>query len=150
MQEWVPLNRLKVNQATKQIIDGVELEIYVSPYDVPEGVRGNFNADKKHFVIDFRYAGGETENLYSEEVEPHITLHLGRNSRRIYHIVVDTVSLGAKEVGLVLGVELVKNQVQHAIDTLAEKPGLATRLGNYRLTKKVIADNSERLFSGAH
>ncbi len=37
--------------------DAIEVGILISPYDIPDGVRGGYDGDLKRFVVEFRYIG---------------------------------------------------------------------------------------------
>jgi hypothetical protein len=145
MSEWLKLDPRKLNPARREQIRGVEVEVFLSPYDVPDAVRGDFDDEVRRFVIEFKYpTGGET--LVSSDDDRHVRLFTGRHSGRVYRIEVDVEALEAKAVGLrVHGPKLIE-EVDEAIDRAVRKPDHKVRPVNYAIVRDIIAERSGELF----
>jgi hypothetical protein len=142
--KWLELNQIPLNEWRQEELNGVLVQVSVSPYDVPIAVRGYPDSDPGWFVIEFKYA--TEEELRPAEGAPHIVLLLGKNSGRIYKIRINRKALAVEKVGLELKVEKLQQEVSRAIDQ-ALQTGATNRLSNtYDLTKKVILNNRKDLF----
>ncbi len=122
--EWKALNSRKLNQPSSEEVSGVEIRAYTSPYDVPEAIRVYEYPDKCHFLIEFKYIGGEEAVIPSIE-DGYIKLWLGRDSRRLCRVEFD---LKQYEPDAVYGI----------IDKLSSEPQSPPRQGNYQIAKEVL------------
>ena len=134
MNEWVRLDAEKLNTPQSQAIRGVNITVRMSPYDVPEAVRGYYDEAQRRFVIEFRYI--DDEPLQKKQEGAHITLRIGRHSGRLYGIEVDVDAMKSQAVDL--------NQ---AIDSLASLPRKRSRHENYEVAKKAIAEKKGEIFA---
>ena len=144
MSGWLRLNQSELNKGTPKKINGVEVVVFLSPYDIPEGVRGDFDESLKRFVIRFKYLGGpEKPNEPLEQVsqDDHVTLAVGRNSHRLYRVEIDVMSLGADEIVLKVAEDL-----DEAIDWLSEKRHRPSNRGRYDVAKMAISERKDELF----
>jgi hypothetical protein len=98
--KWIEVDPGSVNPPKTEKLDGVEVTVLMSPYDVPQALRGRYDETKKRFAIEFRYLGEEDtrDEVYGE----HVVLQLGENSGRLYGIVLDVDAMKASWVQLVL------------------------------------------------
>jgi hypothetical protein len=119
-------------------LQGVKVDVLVSPYDVPEAVRGYFDPQQKCFVIEFKYISPEPTVERSQD--ENVTLRVGRNSGRLYAIHLDVRKFDANTVQLRLEVaEALRNVMTH----LVQQPVSPMRKSNYKMAKSVIEDNKE-------
>jgi hypothetical protein len=97
--KWIEVDPQAVNLPRTTKLDGVEVTVMMSPYDVPQALRGEYEEKNKRFVIEFRYLGEEDtrDELYNE----HVTLRLGKHSGRLYGIELDVDAMNASWVQLV-------------------------------------------------
>jgi hypothetical protein len=107
---------------------GVAFHVFLSPYDLPEAVRGRYNETLRRFVIDFKYVTEEASDLL--KVDAYVKLRVGHRSRRLYQIEVDVQGLGASQVALKIG------QAIDQLPSLLDTPRLPT--GNFTVAKAVI------------
>jgi len=122
-------------------LHGVKVEVLVSPYDVPQAVRGYFCDGRKFFTIEFRYISSEKE-MIEKSLEEHVTVKIGKNSQRLYAISLDMQSLQANSIKLRLEVaETLKNVLTHLI----QQPVSAIRESNYKLAKEAVEQNESRI-----
>jgi len=104
---WLSVDPTTFDPAKMIIQKGVEFHVFVSPYDLPDAVRGHFDAKVDRFLIEFRYLSNERAERV--RVDPHVVLDVGVRSRRLQRIEVDVNGLGAGQVAL---------RIDKAIDSL--------------------------------
>ena len=129
--EWKDLNQEDWNQPQSEDFRGERLVAFVSPYDVPEAVRGYYDEGKKTFAIELKYIGGD-ETLRSAAKDETVTLWIGRDSKRLYRIDLKGGSQEPKWMVQVLP------EVDEAIDELANEPQLPPRTDNYELARRIF------------
>lgn len=145
MSGWLELEQDKLDEGTQREIRGVEVMVFLSPYDIPEAVRGSFDKSIDRFVIEFKYLGGPeepNEPLDKESQDKHVVLAVGRHSHRLYRIEVDVVSLGVEAVGL----HVLEDEMDGAIDWLSDQRERPGNRGHYEIVKKAISEHSTELF----
>lgn len=118
---------------------GVEVQIIVSPYDIPTAVRGRYDEKLGRFVIEFRYIDDEPWDR--EEFEPHVFLRLGESSGRVAGVEVDVDALNVSEVQLKLGA--VRQALSHA------KKREQRRWDNYDIAFDVLRGHHDEIVRGA-
>jgi hypothetical protein len=144
MSEWISLNPEQVSRQMRQTRreDGIEISVALSPYEIPDAVRGVFDSTLKQFVVEFRYLAQEA--WLPRRHDDYITLRVGKNSGRIYGIEIDVIAMKAKAVGLTMHLP---KMVNRAIDKeLRTVEGRARRETNYQLAKSAISDERDMLF----
>jgi len=136
MNEWLP-SGVSASLTKSEEIRGVKVEVSMSPYDVPTGVRGY--TDAKFFVIEFKYMTSD-ERVRSVPHGDHVFVEVGVNSRRIYRIRIDTEKLKFDTVAVE-----VKEAIEKTINELG--PRANNRLvESYRLNENIILNNRRELF----
>jgi hypothetical protein len=143
MQEWleVDLDTEKLKQSRK--IRGVVVELLVSPYDVPEAVRGFFDKETNRFAVEFKYIGSGDEPKKNNQQDRFLNFRIGENSGRLYRLEIDVEALKANSVELRM---LVEREVSEALDQLIQRSGRVNRQDNYRLAKEAIVARQNQLF----
>lgn len=141
-KQWVRLDPAKLGKESGEGIQGVEIQVFLSPYDIPMAVRGDYDEQEKRFVIRFRYIVGEPSKSLKID-NKYIRLSVGKNSGRLQTIEVDVDALSATHVGLRM---LVPRAVKDAIERLASEPERGPQRANYRIAGDVIADRQEEIF----
>ncbi len=138
---WIPLRELRLNDEIEhRKLQGVKVDVLVSPYDIPEAVRGDFIEGKNRFVIEFKYISEESTR--ERLLEPNVKVRIGKNSSRLYAIDLDMKALDASAVSLRVQVaEALRNVLTHLI----QQPVSAVRQKNYKLAKDVIEQNETRI-----
>jgi len=142
--EWLQVDTQDLNKEVTKTIRDVRVKVSLSPYDVPQMVRGFRETDSDFFVIELKYLTDEPIKAVQAKNAP-IELGVGVNSGRIYRIKVDVVKLGCTAVGL----EFVERDVLGAIEGLGASPPFNRLPERYKLTRDVISSYGDRLFSGA-
>lgn len=112
MNEW---HKLTSSPGVRAADSGPDLQfnVVVSPYDVPEAVRGR-RTSEGGLVIEFRYIDGE-EPSKEVRLDDNIVVLEGKHSKRLLAIKVDVRALGAESVGLAINTpEALKQELETA------------------------------------
>jgi len=110
--EWIEVDPSAVNPPKTEELDGVEVTVLMSPYDIPKALRGRYDKSSKRFVIEFHYIGDEATR--DEPSEGHLVLRLGKNSGRLYGIILDVDAMKASWVQLaILALQKREEKRQH-------------------------------------
>jgi hypothetical protein len=118
-----------------------ELTVSLSPYDVPEAMRGRPDEGGRCFIIDFKYLTPSEPIAEAETDTDLVKIYLGKNSGRIYSIRACTDE-GQRNV---FSVQLESN-VQNALEKLEQEASLDF---GPRQRVKVIEDLT-RVYVQAH
>jgi hypothetical protein len=123
-------------------LNGIKVDVLVSPYDVPEAVRGYFCDERQCFIIEFKYISPEPTVERSQD--ENVKLSIGRHSGRLYAIHLDLRKFNANSVQLRLEVaKALRNVMTH----LVQQPVSPMRTSNYKMAKSVIEENKQELIS---
>ena len=136
--EWIQLDTSQLNKPRREKAGNLEINVFASPYDVPEAVRGYYDEEERRFTIEFKYMG-ESEQLVSDAQHEGVNLKIGRHSRRLYRIEIDTEALKAKTIELNV-------HVNKAIEDLSKKQHSLHATTNYEMTKRVMSERGSQLF----
>jgi hypothetical protein len=139
MGEWIKIEPESLGKPETKMVSGVEIRLLVSPYDLPQQVRGMYDDAIKKFVIDFSYL--DSEETKTEKIDKYLTAFAGKNSGRLYKIQIDVDALKVQSVQLNLGIPQV---LSTSIDQL--RSSYAERGDNYDAVNKVIAAKQNELF----
>lgn len=136
MSDWIPIQPDEVKTAPVRKPANIEINLSLSPYDVPEAVRG-YCMERKKFVIEFKYINDEPTRV---ERTDEFLVRVGRHTGRLYEIEVDADRLGARSVTL----KTLPEQIDSAIESLARRH--EGRRDNYNVAKEVLAERRDQLF----
>jgi hypothetical protein len=134
MSGWIEVDSQKINPPTQVNVNGVTFDVMMSPYDVPRQVRGNYDKDLEHFVIEFDYL--DSEPLKERRVDRYVSLQVGKNSGRLYRIEVDTVALNAGQI-----------QLRVSLSDLNLEPGRPEQKRNYDAVKQTLSTYDHELLN---
>jgi len=138
---WVSVTASKIDppDVESEVVDGIEVNVFLSPYDLPRALRGYYSEILKRFVIEFRYVDEEDFVLHNEK-EP-IVLRVGKRSRRMLGFQIDTDRLDVQQVEL--------NLLTEAIDHLIEEDAEQERHDNYLAAKEALEEVADRVLVGS-
>jgi len=140
MNDWIPIDLDKVSTEPIRVPDDVHIELYLSPFAIPEAVRGRFDKKQGKFFIEFRYSSNEP--TLRERQNDDIALHVGKRSGRLYGIEVNVEHAQAKSVTLTT---YIPKKISETIKRLAnDRPDY--RGDNFRVTNEVVDDRRDLLF----
>ncbi|WP_191830514.1 hypothetical protein [Pseudomonas fluorescens] len=113
LEEWISVSQHDLNEVeSKQQRGGLKLQFMVAPSDLPSAWR--VIHEKSNTVeVEFKYLGGSEPKLL-EHCANNITLEVGKHSKRIYKITLNTRSVPASG-------ELM---ISRAADVVEHGPGL--------------------------
>lgn len=144
MNPWIRLMPSRLNHRRIEDIGGVPVEVYLSPYDVPEAVRSYRDDATGHLIVQFRYMRVEEpkEPLSQHWVSNCVHIALGKHSGRIYRMELDLsqASTGTHPSTLVSAI------VGRAIDDLARERDGGRTAAKYLATQEAINAASDQLF----
>lgn len=83
--EWTPINHDVADLRRKILVHGREVEVAVSPYDIPEAVRVSFDDVRHRLKIEFRYISADEDRML-HMLPTDIILSLGKMSSRLYSV----------------------------------------------------------------
>jgi hypothetical protein len=134
---WIVLDP-HLYDPTKPVIDrGVAFSVFLSPYDMPDAVRGRYDQARKRFIIDFRYISDEETE--PKKVDTNVVVQIGRQTKRLHQIEVDIHALGAKQVALIL-----TNAIERTPHALG---AFRIPAANFAVAKDAIRANQVELLS---
>lgn len=136
--KWLHVEPNRYDEGEDVSRKGVAFHVFLSPYDLPEAVRGQYNERLRRFIIDFKYMTEEASDLL--KVDAYVKLRVGQRSRRLYQIEVDVQGLGASQVALKIG------QAIDQLPSLLDTPRPPT--GNFNVAKAVIQRKQPELLEG--
>ena len=133
---WLELDPESLAPPKDALVRGVTLRVVLSPYDVPDAVRGFRDAAKDRFVIEYRYIDDEPWTL--EHHSDGISARIGKTSKRLYGFEIDTTKLGAQAIIL--------EMIVATLDTLANSPKRHARRENYKVARSALAARQGEVF----
>ena len=144
MPKWIELEAQEYLRRGTVDAD-VHIEIAVSPYDIPEAVRGYRDQSGGRFVIEFRYMTTEDEERKRENEFTFV--RIGKRTGRLYAIEFDLTAAGLQEIeGIYLRVRA-PDIAGRSIELLEQEPGREHRRENYRVARDVIFNEQNEIFS---
>jgi hypothetical protein len=93
---WISLDPEEIDSTEQEARKGVHLEFSLSPYDIPEGVRGYYCDDAKRFIIEFKYM--TEEPVMERKLSEHVSVREGRNSGRLHDVLIDVDALNVDRI----------------------------------------------------
>ncbi len=142
--EWIKINPSEYDEPRTETIRGVDVEVFLSPYEIPREVSGYYDEGVKKFMIVFKYIGdGEATEAVKED--DFITAIVGRQSHRLYRLELDVHGMAADLIELkVSGPKRAQAAIDHLSSSVARP-----RRGNYQTAKQVIADKGSQIFAAS-
>jgi hypothetical protein len=142
-QEWIAVDPAHLAEKKREKMEGgAEVILTASPYDVPDGVRANYDPAHKRWVIEFRYLGSEPFKRVQKSA--YVTLWIGKHSDRLYGLEIDADRAQAEHQG-VQWVNLVVKAIDQQMET-RKTPGMPF---NYDIAKKVLKEKEPELWQAA-
>ncbi|WP_437187611.1 hypothetical protein SH668x_001014 [Planctomicrobium sp. SH668] len=140
MSNWIQLNPDSLNKVTTESHSGVTVTIGMSPYDLPEAVRGKNQERIGRFVIYFKYLGRRTEGIRPARHNEYVTCMIGEHSGRLYQVRIDMKAVESNHVTL----KMLVPKVSETINVLQKMH--PDRKKNYGVARDVIQENTNQLF----
>ena len=124
--------------------DSIEVGVLISPYDIPNGVRGGYDDDLDRFVVEFRYM--VNEEYRSLDADNGTRIRLGKHSSRIVGVEVDM-----DRRGFAVAVEDRNAAAYAAIDKAIQnveeiEDARARRRENYAVAQRILEHKRNDIF----
>lgn len=139
---WIDLKQDILNESSKERINGVSVNLIISPLEAPLAIRGDYEQDVKLFVIRFKYV--KREKLIREEIDKHISFYTGKESNKIHKIEIDVDALNASAVDINL-LHNVEDDVTEALESY-KKSNSRVEDSIFDIASKAIHNHSKDLF----
>lgn len=145
--DWLKIAPLEFNRPARREVRGVSFEVYFSPYVVPTGVRGYYDDSLKRFLIEFRYL--DDEAVRTERQDEHVSLRVGRRTRRLFGIEIDVDRLQVEAVRLSVTVgDRLASIVNEAIGKHEKALGRSSNHDNCDAARRVVSGKHADIFTG--
>jgi len=141
MAKWIELDASTISDDERSEVSGVEIRVGLSPFDIPDGVRGYYDDQRQRFVIEFRYIGNHEEKVAGPK-DGHITIMVGKTSGRLYEIHVDIDKVSSQGIKLTL----LKPEVDKALDRLADQAS-EPKKRSYQVARAAFTENAQELLT---
>lgn len=139
---WIQIAYRRPLTAGKNDVSAVTVGFNVAPHQVPKAVRGYLDSQRGRVVIELRYADDEEFRL--ERQDERVWLRLGKHSRRLFGLELETTGSAVPKVQLRFrAVEEIEEAVEKLI---MQKPSSRER-ENYSFAKQAIESRKSRLSS---
>lgn len=130
-------------------VPDVVFDVVVSPYSVPDAVRG-VRTSEGRFRIEFRYIDGPEPTAAPKALDEHVRVIEGRHSGRLLAIEVDIDSLGAKSVGIAIKAEELdpsqfESRLSQILSDVAESASDASEKSALESTRIALMQRREAL-----
>lgn len=152
MSEWININfedieLIERKRKKKEVKTGIQLNLYISPYDIPDAVRGYYDKKNRKFVIEFSYIG--KEKIKDKKLNDDISLGVGINSNRIYKIYIDINYLNDSKNSKPKTVKLnfIIDKLNSAIDNFSKSiESKYSKLDNYNVVKGLLEKKIDKIY----
>ena len=143
-EEWVEADVASKLPPRDEEFRGVHIRVFVSPYNIPEAVRGYGISEPKRFRVEFRYP--EQDRSYIPVKHGPLELHVGKSSGRLCKIDVDVAALNVDTVSL----ELLQAAVASQLEALKQKQEFESqkaRRDNLDAVRAALDTTGDRVFA---
>lgn len=142
MNSWLKLDERSLNEPTVKSKSGVRLEVSLSPFDIPEAVRGFREAETGWFCIQFRYP--DSEECVSRKVSETMIVEEGKGSGRIQAIRVNVKGLDVGQVRLDLSIK-VNRELNEGLSKFFKTRTSTFASRQHGLTKRILNEKGRDL-----
>jgi hypothetical protein len=130
------LTAFRDDSPTLETIQGLGINIALSPYFFPERLDCEYDPQQGSLIIHFRYMDREDPDVLTQTPDPRVLIREAKHTRRLLevHVPVDQHDIG--------GVQLqVTDQVQSAIEQAARQHRDPRSGASYALAREAIIEN---------
>src|SRR5215472_12911944 len=111
MTEWIDVDVNRINREVPKDVLGVGVKLSFSPYDVPRQYRSYRDSNSKFFIIEFKYLLDEPTCTTTPQPDAPVELEIGKNSKRIYRIKLDTTKIRCESVRVEFELDLARGVI---------------------------------------
>ena len=138
-ERWIRVDADRYDEPEEVGLE-VEVGVFISPYAIPDSVRGTYDNERKRFVVQFNYMVDEPWSLM--ETNQPVAVRVGKHSRRVVGLEIDVDGIGASAVTVRL--DRLYEAAEGAIRDVGQRIG--GRLHNHYVTRQVLKDHRDSLF----
>ncbi|WP_036312298.1 hypothetical protein [Methylophaga thiooxydans] len=134
---WIEVSQNEVNKPQSSRVQGVRVQLMISPLDVPNATRTRVDENTSDFIVEFRYLSG-VEPKVTVPQDDGVSFVLGKNSRKIYQIIIDHdhfASNGCEQLDITIGLQLAESEVEQ-FESSSQKRRF--RAGNIAAIKNLL------------
>lgn len=147
MSEWITVDVNDVNKEVTKNLNGVEVRMRFSPYDVPRRFRGYRETNSNFYVVEFEYLTPEDTRTEIPCPSSPVQLEIGKNSQRIYKVVLDMNKVknlhlsteGEPATGIARNISGVIHHFQGSVPQKLQE--------RYEMPERLVFNNRDKLFS---
>lgn len=136
MKTWINVDPSMAFESQKELIAGREVNVFISPYNVPRAIRAEKSSDGKRLIFYFRYLDGE-EDAASEGKRTDdglAVIRYGKTSGRVTEVELDLTAAKARSARLRDAVE----GAEKALDTCEHLEASLSRRLNYKAASEAL------------
>ena len=138
--QWLIVRPESVETTQKsQTVDGVKVNLYLAPHQIPHAVRGSYNPKIRRFIIEFGYLESGEPYKISTSSDEVISIEVGTLTKRILRILVNVHKISAQGVALQINVmEAAIKALRDNREKQADNSGFAAQIINSK--REIFAD----------
>ncbi|MCH7870555.1 MAG: hypothetical protein IID33_02535 [Planctomycetes bacterium] len=130
---WIRVKLSKSTQAQPDQSRGVNFSVQISPYDLPQAIRGRYVDDRGVLRIEFRYP--DEEPACKKRVDDCVSVELGEFSQKLLAIEVAVDDFGVESVQLTI------KKADETVRRLQDNVKFPSARLNYRAVDEVLQLN---------
>lgn len=141
--EWMNVSHEAINKPEETNIRGIRVEMMISPSDLPKASRIVCDEDSDEIAIEFRYLFNNEPIIISQD-RNGIKFHSGKNSGKIYRIVVNPTNIAngsENTIELTLAIQVAEESLSNSMKVSNEGNAKAIRNYFHELIKHPIGHN---------
>lgn len=119
--EWIKVDATSLPADDVEVAEGVEIRVGLSPYDIPEAVRGNVDPNTGTFTIELKYLSERHEPTEMTRLDDSVSFETGVLSQSLHKIHVNLMSIGCENVTVKLVSKLQKRLSRYNTDLFPKK-----------------------------
>jgi hypothetical protein len=134
---WIEVSQEEVNKPKSSRVQGVRVQLMISPLDVPNASRARVDDETSDFIVEFRYLSGSEPKVVMPQHDG-VSFMLGKNSGKIYQIILDHdhfSSNGCEQLDLTIGLQMAESEVEQLGSSYADR---LLRAGNVAAIKNFL------------
>jgi hypothetical protein len=141
MSNWIRVDprQLRHPQPRQETHRGINLTFHVSPYDIPEAVRGYYDSVRNVCVIQFRYLDAPVP-ARDPVRQGEVAFYLDKQGQRILSVEIPKSNLSKAAP------EQIFLNLQSAVTEMAKKRPEPRNFENYDFANEVLSEKQECLF----
>lgn len=140
-QNWVKISPSDLRPDGRVEFRGVHVDVALSPYDIPDAVRGDYDELRQRFRIEFRYPDKEAPAGATVSNGP-VELVVGQYSGKILSVLIDVDRHKLNAVSLALR--------EHPISGFSSPKDRANKRGNFAAIDRLLQRRAEDLVPAGH